>query len=261
MVEEESDNKDPKEVDNKTPENLPTEDTEVKAPEPKKEEDPERAKWMEDTGSLENAYKRIQGGQEEVEKYRKEAEDTKKQWDDYQAQVAQELQAVYKKDPEVAAKLFGIEQPKTEEQTEQPQIDPKQIAQQAATEARAQIEVETFYERNQSHFKDEDDWKNTQDVALSFVGKLDKDGKPFTIQTALRDATLLRHPDLIGDKAISDHLTSEAIRASASESGDSPTGDAAEGGKQNDQQDELAKEMGIEMTDERRERIAQRQSE
>ncbi len=264
--EEESNNKDTKEeeTDNKVSENLPEEETEVKSEEKPKEEaqDPEMAKWIEDTGSLENAYKRNQGGQEEVEKFKNQADESGKKLDEYQQQMAQELRAIYDKDPKAAAKLFGMELPKEgEEQTEQQPVDPKQLAKEAAIEARADIEVETFYERNQAHFKSEDDWKDTKDIALSFVGKKDGEGKPYTIQTALRDATLLRKPDLIGDKAISDHLTSEAIRASASESGDTPTGNAAEGGKQNDEQDELAEQLGMNLDDEARDRIAQRQRE
>ena len=260
MAEEESDNKDTeeKEVDNKTP-NLPPEEPEVKPEEPKVEEDPEKAKWMEDTGSLDNAYERSQGSREEVDKSKKELEEANKKQLDYEAQVAQELNAYREKDPEAFDKIFGVEA--TKEEAKEQVIDPKQITRDAAIEARAQLEVDNFYERNQDQFKDKEDWKDTQEIALSFVGKKDSEGEPFTIQTALRDATLLRHPELIGDKAISDHLTSQANRASASESGDSPTGDSAEGGKQSEQQDELAEQMGMTLNDETRERIAERQRE
>ncbi len=259
------DNKGEEEVNNTT-ENLPTEESKVetKPEETKEEVDPEMAKWMEDTGSMENAYKRVQGGAEEVEKFKKEAEDIKKERVDYEAQVAAELQQVYQKDPELAAKLFGMEQPKSDT-TEQQTIDPKEIATQASNEAVARIQVDNFYENNKSHFKTEQDWENTQAIALSFVGKTDREGNPYTIQTALRDATLLGNSELIGDKAISEHLTSEANRASASESGDTPSGESSEDGKLDQDvekhMEDLAPELGIELTPEMKERIANRLGE
>lgn len=259
--EQESDNKD-KEVDNKT-ENLPPEESEVKAEESKEEVDPAKAKWMEDTGTLDNAYERSQGSAEEVEKYKKEAEDIRQEQETYQAQITAELKAVADKDPEGAAKLFGYELPK-EETTEQPTVDPKELVKQATVEVRAQMEVEAFHQQNQDKFKDDDDWQNTRSLALSFIDKIDGEGKPYTIQTALRDATNIRHPDLIGDKAISEHLTSKANRASASESGDT-SADSTDTGKINPDvekhMEDLAPELGMNLDSEMRERIANRQSE
>ncbi len=254
------DNKGEEEVNNTTP-NLPTEESEVKPEEPKEEVDPEMAKWMEETGSLENAYKRVQGGAEEVEKFKKEAEDTKQAKANYEAQVAAELQQVYQNDPEVAAKLFGMEQPKSDT-TEQQNIDPKEIATQASNEAVARIQVDNFYENNKTHFETKEEWQNTQAIALSFVGKTDGKGDPYTIQTALRDATLLRNPSMIGDEAISEHLTSQANRASASESGDASTESTSDTGKLDPtvekHLEELAPELGMNLTSEMKERIAAR---
>lgn len=260
MVEDKKEDNTSQDADNTAPEekapNLPVDKPteEVKAPEP---QDPELAEWSSQDNEM--TYKRYKDSSAEAERLKDVAATTQKEWDNYQQQVAQELQAVYQKDPEVAAKLFGIEVPKEADATEQPTVDPKQIAHEAAIEARAQLEVESFHQRNESQFKDEDDWQDTQALALSFVGKKDGEGNPFTIQTALRDATLLRHPELIGDKAISDHLTSQANRASASDSGDTPAGTSPDDKELGPKYDELAEEMGIELTSEMKENILQRQ--
>jgi len=256
--EEKSDNKDTK-SDNKEPEKKEPNFPDMEPAEPKKEkketesQDPELKKWMEETGSLENAYKRVQGSQQEVEKYKEELERQKA----YQEQIAGELQYIYRKDPETAAKLFGLQIDQTEQQTDAGQKEGEQqqdVSGEIARQVQAQVELNSFKERNSQFITDDDDWQAIQDIALGFVGKNDEKGNPYNIQSALRDALLIRHKELIGDQAISEHLTSEAKRASASESGDIPGGSSDSNELSQDYYDTAAA-MGIELTDSMKQHI------
>lgn len=187
-------------------------------------QDPELAKWIKQTKDLPNAYKRVKGAESEVERWRREAEAKEKAYNELQQQLSAELKQVYEKDPDTFSKVFGLEQPASKEgKQEVPIPDAAQIARQV----QAKIEVDNFYTRNQGYISDENEWNDIQDVALSFVGKKEKSGKPYTIQTALRDSLILRHPELIGDKAVMEHLTSQAKRESASEPGDIPSGSSS----------------------------------
>lgn len=241
------DNK-PTEGDNKPSEvkepNFPELEKEKEQPEEKKQEtpqDPEMQKWIEETKDLPNAYKRLQGSRSEAEKFRKEAEEAKKAQDEFQAQVASELQALYEKDPEAAAKLFGVQAPQGASQTPTaPTVDPDEITR----KVRAEIEVDNFYERNREYIQGEEDWKNIQDIALSFVGKVDASGNKYTINNALRDALILRHQELIGDKAVMNHLSSQAKRESASESGDIAGGSASNDAEVSEEEINVWREMG-----------------
>lgn len=250
-----ADNKAPIQGDNKPTEakepNLPGQ--EVKDQEP---QDPELQKWIDETKDLPNAYKRVKGSESEVKKYREQLEQKDKEQQAFQAQLAQELRAVYEKDPETASKLFGMPPEKKSEPQKgipaQPQVDAGEIARQV----QAQLEVTRFYENNQGRIDNEEDWAEMQSLALGFVGKRDRTGKPYTIQSALRDAMVLRHPNLISDKAVMEHLTSSAKRASASETGSVPSGSASDENLEG--YDDLAQEMGINLSPESRKRLAEK---
>lgn len=196
-------------ADNKAPEVKPFPQEQAKEP-----QDPELAKWMADTKDLPNAYKRVKGAESEVEKYRSQLEEKESQFNQYQQQVAQELKEVITKNPTVA-EAFGIKLPEKPKKGKEPQYNPDDVARQV----QAQVEVSNFRERNGQYITDDNDWDAIQDIAVGFLGKKDTDGKPYSVQTALRDALLIRHKDLIGNKAVSSYLTSQAKRASASESG------------------------------------------
>ncbi len=222
---EEDDNKS-KEEEEKEP-NLPglddnkpeTEEEEVKEP-----QDPDYEKWAKDTGTMENAYKRSQGSRDEVDKLNTERDEVKTQND----QLVQEIQAAFQKDPKAAEELFGVNamgQPVGDKKEGIPEtVDPEKLKQEITSNVQAKIEVDRFYSLNKEHVKDETDWENVKQIALSFVGKLDKDNKPYTIQTALKDALLLRHPELLTDNAVMEHMASEQQRDSAAEPGDMPSG-------------------------------------
>lgn len=248
--EESSDNKDTQvEADNKAEvkeTNFPNDEAQVEEKQVEQPQDPELTKWIEETGSLENAYQRVKGSQSEVEKLREEAEKTAKEKADFEAQIAHELQQVYQKDPDTASKLFGMEIPTKEEKQENPSLDANQIAAQAAKQAQAKIEVDTFHEKNSHLIKDDGDWQAIQDVALSFVGKTDSENKPYTIKSALKDALLLRHKELIGDDAVMKHLSAEANRVSATEQGDVTGGSSAEV-ELTEEEISMAKQMGVDI--------------
>lgn len=193
--------------------------------------DPETSKWIKETGSLENAYKRLQGSKSEVERWRKEAEEAKKSQDAFQQQLAEELKAIRERDAENFDKLFGVQtQAATGQQPQsQPvQIDPNKMQEEISRQVRADMEVTSFRERHQDKIGDEQDWEAIKDIARGFVGKIDRNNKLYTIQTALMDATLLRHPDRIGDKAISEYLTASANRDSGAMPGDIPSGSSTD---------------------------------
>jgi len=233
----------PVQADNKAPA-FPTMEPEVATPaEPV---DQEMKQWMDETKTLDNAYKRIKGSKSEVAKWQQEAEQAKKEKDDYQKQLSDEIASIYQKDPETAARLFGVEVPKVDvkqEGQQQPIISTENVYR----EVQARIEVDRFHEKNKQHMSDESDWQNIQDIALSFVGKKDRNNVPYNINTALNDAMVLRHPNLISDKAIAQHLTASANRASASEYGDVPSGTSTGGltGEEEQMAQEIANNMGI----------------
>lgn len=228
--------------------------TEVKEPnlpdsnkgqvEPEKKEiepqDPELQTWIEQTKDLPNAYKRVKGAESEVEKYRSQIEQKEKEQAEFQQQIAQELNALREKDADAFNKLFG--QPEAKTQAETPKIPD---ATDIANQVQAQLEVNRFYENNSQHIKNVDDWEKIQRRAVKFVGDTDDSGKPYTIQTALRDAMLLQYKNLIGDKAVMAHLTSAAKRASASERGDIPSGSAEGDVELSSQEIDMAQSMGV----------------
>ena len=233
----------PVQADNKAPA-FPT--MEPKVVTPAEPVDEEMKQWMDTTKTLENAYKRTKGSESEVSKWKQEAEQSKKEKDDYQKQLSDEIAAIYQKDPETAARLFGVEVPKVDvkqEGQQQPIISTENVYR----EVQARIEVDRFHEKNKQHMSDESDWQNIQDIALSFVGKKDRNNVPYNINTALNDAMVLRHPNLISDKAIAQHLTASANRASASEYGDVPSGTSTGGltGEEEQMAQEIANNMGI----------------
>lgn len=260
-------------ADNKAQEETPKTDNKVEAKEPNfpdidkgqddkgkeevKPQDPEMQKWLDETKTLENAYSRVKGSREEVEKYQQEIEAAKKEKEEFQQQVAQEIQAIYQKDPDTASKLFGVDaqgnplnQDDQKGQTAgsegEQQIDPNTIAEQAARQAQAKLEVDNFYENNSQYVKDEDDWAAIQKLALKFVDEKDADGKPYTIKTALKDALLIRHKELIGDDAVMKHLSNQAKRVSATEHGDAGGSSAGEM-EITDEEIAMAKEMGVDI--------------
>lgn len=214
-------------------------------------QDPELKKWIEETKDLPNAYKRVQGAESEVEKYREQFEKAQKEKDEFQQQVAQELKAVYEKDPETASKLFGYDDKGNpivtqEKKTEQP-LDASAIAQEAARQAHAKIEVDNFYRNNTQYIKDEADWATIQSIALKFVGEKDSDGNPYNIQTALKDALLIRHKELIGDDAVTAHLSAQAKRSSATEPGDISNSSGSGDVEITDEEAEMARQMGVDI--------------
>jgi hypothetical protein len=206
----------------------PGQEEEVK-PEP---QDPDYEAWAKETGSLENAYHRVKGSRAEVDKWRQEAEEKERMQKEFREQIATEIRGIYEKDPDTAAKLFGVDingnplQPKGEEG--QPVFNPEAIKQEVAATVRADIEVNSFYEKNRDKVGTEKDWKAIKDIALSFVGKRDRSDNPYNIQTALMDAMLIRKPELMADKAISDYLTTKANRDSAAMPGDMPSGSSSD---------------------------------
>lgn len=234
-----SDNKDTQ-VDNKTPEtpeaNLPTPPgQEVETEQPKEPQDPEYAKWAKETGSLENAYKRLQGSAEEATKWRTEAEElkqTKAQYD----QLTQEILWLKENKPELVEQMQQAftpegESEETDNKVELPEEDRKLLDNIRAKERyEANQTINQFRDSFKDYIKDDKQWDVIRDHAKRLDGHTDINGNPYTLKTALQAALRAEIPQVVSDKAALETYASNANRDSAAEPGDTSSASSSEPG-------------------------------
>lgn len=208
--------------------NLPVEPQE----EPQKQEeqlDPEYAKWLEETKDLPTAFKRYKDSSSEGKKRAEEAEKAIQA----QNQLTQELQTIFARNPELAEAIqkeisgeTANVPTKTTEQYAQLSPEDKALLQgiYARENSAAQMEINSFREGYKDYIKTDSDWEHVKSIAAAFDGKVDRNGRPYTLRTALEAAVVATHPEVIGDKAVMERMASIKQRDSAADFGSMPSG-------------------------------------
>lgn len=226
-------------VDNKTPEATPEPVAEAPLPNLPQEDvkkepaDPEYEKWVKDTATMENAYKRVKGSASEVEKWRKQAEELEKVKSQHD-QITQELQILAQRDPELVERinktLLGETESDNKETTvDLPPEDRKLLDNLRARETHNAIgTINKFRDSFKDYIQNEEQWDVIREHAKSLDGKRDIKGNPYTLETALQAAIRAEMPEVVSDQAALRAYAASVNRDSAAEPGDTSSGRSSE---------------------------------
>ena len=216
-------------------------------------DDPDFKKFQDDAGSVEIAYKRWKDSSTEGERLSEEQKQLKEELEEakkYSENLTTELQDVFQKNPKLAEAVQKELAGESTDATEKSSLstEDRKLIDSVRTQqvAEAQIAIQNFQEENKDFIQGKDDWEQVKTIATRLEGATDRQGRPYTLKTALKDALILHNPEIIADKAKMEALAAVERRDSASEAGDMPSGTTTQGLPElTDNEREVAKMGGI----------------
>jgi hypothetical protein len=188
------------------------------------------------------------------------------QLDQYKSAFSR-LEDIAQKDPEIVDRIKKALNPEESDDEELGDTDTGTEARlskedrKLLNEVRARQESDiknravAFREKHKDAVSSDEEWSRVLNIASSLDGKSDKDGRPYTVETALRDAMIIMKPDVIADRAKMEAFAEIERRDSASESADLPPGrsDTGEREELSPEYEDLAEKFGVS-----KERLAKR---
>lgn len=216
---------------------IPPEVAPVETPQPEEPQapaDPEYQKWADDTKDLPTAYKRYTDSSSEANRLREEKEKTdtelEKATQKYQAveddfeQLRQNNPELYGQVKEAVQALQGtVDNTQTPQAPSQPNDTPL-TEEQVAQTAKLEVELGSFRKDYGKVISSDEEFDSIRKYAGSLSGKPDRDGKPFTLRTALVAALQYYKPEVLTDKAKMEAIAQVEQRNSASEPANVPGG-------------------------------------